>query len=129
MNNIKALSRVMYLQYFIIKQCLITCCCRCHGQRLILQAGKDPSFPLLLNRRQFQSIICSKKSIGRAREVTLKFYLKNGVRLTNLKAFLSQEGKIMLEDSNLEDKTKIRTADSYLLQIEQHLDNHQNNRC
>ncbi|CAL5990720.1 Hypothetical_protein [Hexamita inflata] len=30
---------------------------------LMLQAGKDPSFPLLLNRKQFQSIICSKKSI------------------------------------------------------------------
>ncbi|CAL6034393.1 Hypothetical_protein [Hexamita inflata] len=67
-------------------------------QRLMLQAGKDPSFPLLLNRMQFQSTICSKKNLDRAREVTLKYFLQ---------AFLSQEGKIMLKDSNFEHRSKI----------------------
>ncbi|CAL5999206.1 Hypothetical_protein [Hexamita inflata] len=96
---------------------------------LMLQAGEDPSFPQLLNSKFQQYHLFQEKYPGRAREVTLKLFLKDGVRLTNLKAFLSQEGKIMLEDSNLEDISKIRTADSYLLQIEQHLENHQNNLC
>ncbi|CAL6013384.1 Hypothetical_protein [Hexamita inflata] len=65
---------------------------------LMLQAGKDPSFPLLLNRMQFQSIICSNKNPDRVREVSLKYFLKT---------FLSQEDKIMLEDSNFEERSKI----------------------
>ncbi|CAL6058086.1 Hypothetical_protein [Hexamita inflata] len=52
----------------------------------MLLSGKDPSFPLLLNRMQFKSTSCSKKNPDRAREVTLKYFLQ---------AFLSQEGKIM----------------------------------
>ncbi|CAL6020833.1 Hypothetical_protein [Hexamita inflata] len=75
----------------------------------MLQAGKYPSFPLLLNRMQFKSTICSKKNPDRAREVTLKYFLQ---------AFLSQEGKIMLKDSNFEHRSKILTVEP---QIEQHL--------
>ncbi|CAL5982239.1 Hypothetical_protein [Hexamita inflata] len=99
-------------------------------QRPDVVSRQRSKFPLALKQKVILKYhLFQEKYPGRAREVTLKFFLKDGVRLTNLKAFLSQDGKIMFEDSNLEDRSKIRTADSYLLQIEQHIENHQNNRC
>ncbi|CAL6082118.1 Hypothetical_protein [Hexamita inflata] len=77
-------------------------------QRPDVVSRQRSKFPLALKQKVILKYhLFQEKYPGRAREVTLKFFLKDGVRLTNLKAFLSQEGKIMFEDSNLEDISKI----------------------